>query len=205
MTPATRRIGFFGGTFDPIHFGHLHLALCLMEVHSLEEIFFCPAHFSPHKSPFSSLASKEQRLEMVQLAIEPIKKFTALDWEISREGPSYTIDTVRMLLTHAANRGEKIAPYLILGEDALVDFSQWKEVEELVSLAPPLVGTRGVNSFFPSNLDPSLREALEKGKTKIPIMEISSTEIRQRLHQGKYCGYLVPAKVLDYIHRYQLY
>jgi len=205
MTHQT--IGFLGGTFDPIHCGHIHLAIQMMETHALDHVFFCPAQFSPYKSALFTKISGEQRYEMVKLAIEQIKEFTALDWEIRRPGPSYTIDTIRFLIAHAANRGQKIKLHLILGEDALSDFAHWKEVEELVALAPPLFGTRKLPGQppFPADLPGNLSDAIEKGRTSIPLMEISSTEIRKRLLQEKFCGHLVPAKVLDYIHQHQLY
>jgi nicotinate-nucleotide adenylyltransferase len=190
---------FFGGTFDPIHFGHLNLALHLLETVGLDRIFFCPAYVSPEKHQSFPSASAENRFQMVELAIQEIPQFVALSYEIERKGPSYTIDTLRYL--------KKEFPedqwHLILGEDVLHGLSRWKEVEELLALAPPLVGSRPGDKF--PALPKALSEWVEKGRVDIPTMEISATEIRNRLNQKKYCGHLTSTKVLDYIIENRLY
>jgi nicotinate-nucleotide adenylyltransferase len=197
-----KRIGFFGGSFDPIHLGHLNLALQILEQHNLDQIFFCPNSQSPHKTETPPVATKEHRRAMVVAAIAPIPKFTFLDVEIQKSSPSFTIDTIHSLYKTEAKGKKQI--YLILGEDALANFHQWKEVEELVALAPPLVGSRS-DAALPKSLSKPLLAALQKGMTKTPIMEVSSTEIRRRLQLGLYCGHLLPAKVWDYINTNQLY
>jgi nicotinate-nucleotide adenylyltransferase len=186
-------IGLFGGTFDPIHFGHLNLALSLLESKKVDHVLFCPANTSPLKKGEPPRVTGKMRRAMVELAIEPIPEFSLLDYELKRDPPSYTIDTVRELIKE--KRGEI---RLILGDDALLSLHQWHEVEELLKLAPPLIGTRlkDLSSQFPS---------LEKAVVQIPVMEISSTEIRKRLKEKKYCGHLVPARVLDYIYEKELY
>lgn len=196
-----RKIGLFGGSFDPIHFGHLNLALTLLEAKKLDQIIFCPAHTSPLKKDEPPASSKEARSAMVALAIEPIKQFSILNWEIDRPPPSYTIDTVRYLLSQEENRGADL--HLILGEDALQTLPRWKEVDELLRLAPPLIGSRAGHISAP--LTPALATAVDAGLVRIPVMEISSTEIRQRLSQNKFCGHLIPAQVLDYIYKNKLY
>ena len=112
---------------------------------------------------------------MVTLAIEPIPEFHLLDWELEKEGPSFTIDTIRELKKR--NPHQQIR--LILGQDALKEFFAWKEVEELVHLAPPLVGSR--QGTIPSDLPPSIQEAVRAGMTQTPEMDISSTAVRERL------------------------
>lgn len=193
-----KKIGFFGGTFDPIHFGHINLALHMLETQALDEIFICPASLSPHKE-HTAPVSKEHRFEMVKLAIEPLtSKFTLIDWELNRPGPSYTINTIHALMQEFKHDTFR----LIIGQDVLAGLSLWKDVEELLELAPPLVGAR------PSQLtvlDPFVKKVVEKRLISTSIMEISSTEIRQRLRQGLFCGHLVPAKVLDYIYANHLY
>jgi len=197
-----KRIGFFGGTFDPIHFGHLNLAVHLLEMHKLDKILVCPAHYSPLKSEDQPRISTQHRYRMTELAISPIEKFEILDLEIKREGPSFTIDTIRALI----QKDEHIRLHLILGEDSLNGFSHWKEVEELVRLAPPLIGSRiGQLHALDVQLPKTLIQSIEKGLTKIPVMEISSTTIRDRLRRKLYCGHLVPAKVLEYIQKHNLY
>lgn len=170
-------IGFFGGTFDPIHFGHLNLAESLKEREGLKEIWICPAWQSPFKKGVKT-ASPQDRLAMCKLAIEDFPGFKVIDTEIVRGGPSFTIDTIRSL---------KGSFRLILGDDQVKSFDQWKEADELKKLAPPLIGAR-----FGEGI-------------KTPIMEISATDIRNRLAKGLPCAHLVPHKVLDYIFKNGLY
>jgi len=193
------KIGFFGGTFDPIHFGHLNLALQIKEAHKLDQVFFSPANFSPEKRGSHPLAPKKARKEMVELAIEDVPEFTLLDIELEREGPSYTIDTIEFL----QEKYKEAQFFLILGEDILSGLPRWKEIERLLTIAPPLVGGRP-NAVEPG-LPPELDKIIQEGRTSIPSMDISSTELRELLNQKKYCGQWIPAKVLDYIHQHQLY
>lgn len=191
--------GFFGGTFDPIHFGHLNLAINLLEIHNLDHIFFSPANFSPTKEESLPTATAKERLEMTKLALEGMPNCSLLHLELDREGPSYTIDTIKELLRLHSG----VQFHLILGEDVLEGLPRWKQVEELLTLAPPFTGTRP-GAKLPE-LPLPIRKWVDQGKTDIPSMEISSTELRQRLIQKKYCGHLIPAKVLDYIHAHRLY
>lgn len=195
-------IGIYGGTFDPIHFGHLNLALHLMEFHSLKEVWFCPARINPHKLDKIS-SDVEWRLEMVSLAIEQIPQFKLLDYEARQEGPSYTINTLRYLYENEKNSPNPRTFNLLLGDDVLEGILTWKETEEVFKLAPPLIGCRQWNCTWEGS-DP-INQAIRNGMTPTPIMEISSTAIRQRISRGLYCGHLVPEKVLDYIKRHQLY
>lgn len=187
-----KTLGLFGGSFDPVHFGHIALALAFLEAKKVDRVLFCPARLSPLKKGEPPTASAEQRLEMVKRAIKPFAGFALLDFEIKREELSYTIDTVRFLL----KSGEKVR--LILGEDGLHTLEKWKEVEELIKLAPPLVGSRLGQPTPPSTFP-------ELSFMPIRNLEISSTEIRARLKKGLYCGHLVPESVLDYIKKYNLY
>ena len=201
-----KRIGFFGGSFDPIHLGHLHLALQMLEIHQLDQVYFCPASQSPHKKETPPQADKEHRRAMVVAAIAPIPVFTFLDLEIQRNSHSYTIDTIRDLLARDEKEKIKKEYHLILGEDALQNFHLWKEFEELIHLAPPLIGSRAkAKDFLPKNLPAPVAAALKKGLTPIPLIEISSTDVRSRLGQGLYCGHLLPAKVWEYIVQNKLY
>jgi nicotinate-nucleotide adenylyltransferase len=194
------KVGFFGGTFDPIHFGHLNLAIELMERYHLDEVVFCPAAVSPLKEKTPPRVAAKHRKKMVALAIEPITRFSLLTEEVDREGPSFTFDTLSIL---KKQRKDVKAWHLILGEDTLQDFSLWKKAEELVSLAPPLVGSR--TGAIREDLPLFLKNGLRGGVVKIPLIDVSSTVIRNRLEQGLYCGHLIPAKVLDYIYQNQLY
>lgn len=163
-------IGFFGGSFDPIHFGHITLAVHLLETQQLKEILFCPAFCSPFKTAAPPHASPEHRLAMLKLALDhPQFKISTL--ELERGGPSYTIDTIRALKMNGLR--------LILSEEAAAHLNRWKDTEELLKLAPPLIGPRNI--------------------------DISSTAIRARLKQKLYCGHLIPAKTLEYIKKHSIY
>ncbi len=202
----SKKIGFFGGSFDPIHLGHLNLAIEIAEKHKLDEVYFCPTSQSPFKKARPPIATKEDRRAMVTGAISPLPQFTLLDFEIQKSMPSYTIDTIRALIALDEQQKKKKNYFLLLGEDALEQFHLWREVDELVKLATPLIGSRDKKSLIkPKNLTAALSSCVEKGITPIPIMEISSTEIRDRLQKGLYCGHLLPAKVWDYIQQHQLY
>ncbi len=201
-----KRVGFFGGSFDPIHLGHLHLAIELSERHHLDEVFFCPTSQSPHKTSLPSLASKEERRSMVTAAIAPLPLFTLLDIEIQKQEPCYTIDTMETLLEleqqkiAKQNEKPKSQYFLLLGEDSLDHLDTWKDIEELLDQFSPLIGTRTKKTTIkPETFSAKITSKIKKGITPIPIIEIRSTEIRQRLKNGLYCGHLLPAKVWDYV------
>ncbi len=191
-----KRVGLFGGSFDPIHFGHLNLALSILEIKKLDQILFCPAHTSPLKSGEPPRASKEDRLKMVEAAIEGIEQFSLLDYELNRPPPSYTIDTVRFL------QNSESELHLILGQDSLAHLSKWKEIDQLLRMAPPFIGSRA--GELPV-LPPAFSPIIEAGLVTIPLMQISSTDIRARLRQGLFCGHLLPAQVLKFINQKKLY
>jgi len=193
-----KKIGFYGGSFDPVHFGHINLCLEIAEKHQLDKVLICPANISPNKKRDSPPVSKDHRLKMTALAIEDIKDFQLIDNEIKRAGISYTVDTLNEL--------KKIYPedhfFLILGLDTFKDFSTWKNPDEILKLAEPLIGAR---DFI--QLDPHLKyfDDFKKGMTKTQMFDISSTEIRKRIQEKKYIGHLLPAKVVDYIYDNGLY
>lgn len=193
-------VGFFGGTFDPIHNGHIHLALSLLEKHKLSSVIFCPAAVSPFKSVAPPACSPHHRIEMVRRAIEPIPQFQLWDWQGNQPGPSFTIDAIRAFLQQYA-----VKLHLILGQDSLDGFSEWKEVEELIKIAPPLIGTRAGELPSLESLSQSSRTVIQKGLTEIPLMDISSTHLRRRLRDKLFCGHLIPEKTLKYILEHSLY
>lgn len=206
MRLSKQRVGLFGGTFDPIHFGHINLALAILEAHQLDRVIFCPVAVSPFKDGTPPKASKEHRKEMLQLAIKPIAMFSLLNVELNRKGVSYTIDTIKDVLSDAEVQKKEVDLFLMLGEDALHHFHRWKNVEEIVLLAPPLTGSRVTESLSSFDmLSPGVQDALRKGTTRIPVMEISSTTIRNRLAKRLYCGHFVPATVLEYVYNNKLY
>ncbi|MCY3974486.1 MAG: nicotinate (nicotinamide) nucleotide adenylyltransferase [Simkaniaceae bacterium] len=189
------KVGFFGGSFDPFHFGHLSLMVEIKELCSFDRIFVCPAYVSPFKQDKPPIATPSHRLEMVKRGVADLPWAEATDREIKRPPPSYTIDTVRRLI-----RGREDSFHLILAEDSLKGLSLWKEWETLLSLAPPVIGVRrGYPERKVRDLFPVARYV------RTAVMEISSQHIRERLAEGLYCGHAVPAKILDYIADHHLY
>lgn len=195
------KIGIYGGTYNPPHHGHLNLALEIMERASLDEIWWIPVASHPFQEK-ADLLPAEHRVEMVRLAIEEIPQFTLLEIETQRVGTSFTVDTLRQIKKDFPEHDF----HLLLGDDAIAHFHLWKEPEEILRLAPPLVGGRkGEVLSLSAQLSPISQKKILEGFVSIPLMQISSTNIRHRLKEGLYCGHLLPGKVLDYISSYGLY
>lgn len=195
-----KKIALFGGSFDPVHFGHLNLAIEVLEKARLDEIIFCPAYISPFKVEAPPKASAKQRLEMVKLAIEGIKKFSVTDEEIKRNEISYTIETLRSFSKKFEGKAELS---LIIDQDLTQKFCNWKDCNQIFDYATVIIGLR--STYIEKNLPPVLSSASNKKIIITSQFEISSTLIRDRLAAGAYCGHLVPAKVLDYIYKHDLY
>lgn len=193
-----KKIAFFGGSFDPIHFGHINLAINMLEVHKLDKIYFSPAYCSPHKKNNSPIATEDQRLEMVKMAIEDVSAFDLFDYEIKRKKISYTIDALQKILERHPNDWL----FLIVTADLLPGLSTWKDVEKIFEISQPLVGYRNDDRL---NIPVELKENINPGLTKMPVFDISSTQVRQRFQKKLYCDHLVPSKVLSYIYMHQIY
>ncbi|MCH9627438.1 MAG: Nicotinate-nucleotide adenylyltransferase [Chlamydiales bacterium] len=193
-----KKIGLFGGTFNPVHFGHLNLAFELMEKGGLDEVWWIPASRSPLRQMGES-PTPEQRLKMVALAVEEIPQFKVLDLEIRRPSPSYTIETVDAIVE--ANPGIDFS--FLLSQDVLARFMEWKKPLELVKRIPLLIGQREGEAFpvFPEEI----QRAVQKGLVKSTQLDISATQVRDRIKKRLYVGHLIPAKVLDFIYVNQLY
>lgn len=207
-----KKVGIYGGSFDPVHQGHLNVAAEMMEIHHLDQIWFCPTSSNPLKSA-APITEPQHRLNMLQLAIEGAPKFHVIDLEIFLPGPAYTIDTLEALIKQW---GEQFTFSLIIGKDSAKEFFRWRSPEKIVSLVPLLVASRMDTSFKegPSGSvdtksciagSPTVLAAIDKGMTSIRRMDITSTELRNRLHAGRYCGHLMQRKVLDYIAAHRLY
>lgn len=179
------RVGLFGGTFDPVHLGHLILAVAAMEELFLDRVIFIPAGISPHKSGKPPLATAADRLEMLRLAIQDESRFSIDERELHREGPSFTFDTVESMM--ADYPGVRFI-YLI-GEDNLRALSTWHRIQELRNLVDFAVLGRW------SDTDPG-GESLPRIRRRI---DISSTEIRERLAKGDSVRYLLSTSVHDII------
>lgn len=200
-----KKIGLFGGTFDPIHFGHLNLAFELLEKYQLDQVWFIPAQINPHKMD-STPTTIDHRLAMVQLAIQDIPFFHLKDLEKKRPPPSYTIDTLRQFIAEESVSHAPHHFFLLMGEDAVPGFMQWHHPEEIVKMVPLLIGSRsGIWQYEMDDFSLPIREAIQEGLTATRLIDISGTVIRKRLAEGLYCGHLVPAPVLHYIHKHKLY
>ncbi len=183
-----RKIGLYGGTFDPIHHGHLILARTALETLGLERVVFIPNFISPHKAAWTP-APPALRAGMIAAAIAGEPRFEMDDCEIRRGGPSYTIDTVLLM----EERFEDAELYVLIGGDNSADLSMWHRIEELELMARFVVFTRGEARPAPSHI------AVERR------IEISATEIRARAAAGKSIRYLVPEAVREIIREHALY
>ena len=179
------RVGLFGGSFDPVHLGHLILAEAAMEDLNLDHIIFIPAGISPFKTASPPSASNQSRLTMLRQATASESRFSVDERELHREGPSYTIDTVRELLGN--HPGVRFL-YLI-GADNLKDLPRWHEIGELRNLVDFAVLDRGNSSEVTACDFPVVRRRID----------LSSTEIRERLSKGLSIRFMVPEGVYDFI------
>ena len=182
------RIGILGGSFDPIHHGHLILARAAIEELGLDRVLFVPANKSPHKTE-TKPATAEDRIGMVRLAIAGEEGFEASDIELRRPAPSYTVDTVREL-KQSHPQDEFV---LLIGADNVAKFDTWREPEEIRRLAQIAVLDRGEKPV--AHDWPAVHR----------LVDISSTDIRARAAAGLSIRYLTPDAVCDYITQHSLY
>ena len=212
------KIGLFGGTFDPIHWGHLRSAEEVREAFGLDRILFIPVAIPPHKSKNEATPARD-RLKMVRLAIAKNPGFAASSVEVDRRGKSYSIDTLRYF---AARQKKGDALYFILGLDAFKDIGSWKDFEKIFPLCRLIVTSRPGwgNSLALRDIpiaarklfcyDPKIKSFRHKSGThlhtiKLTDIAISASEIRARVRNRKSIRYLVPSEVGAYIKRRGLY
>ena len=195
------KIGVFGGTFNPIHNGHLHIAKFFAAQLALDSVLFIPSKKPPHK-PDSDLASTADRLAMCALAVEGTG-FDVSDMEIAREQDSYTVYTLEAL--QRQHPDDEL--YLLMGEDMFLTLLQWREPERICELAVLCAAPRSPDGR--PRLEEYGRQIENAGGryqiVDIPFLPVSSTEIRQRVQKGQPIGGLVPPKVEQYIKEHQLY
>jgi nicotinate-nucleotide adenylyltransferase len=210
------RLGLFGGTFNPIHDGHLRAAEEVREAMALDLVYFIPAASPPHKPP-GNLAPADHRLRMVQLATKGNRYFMVSDCEVRRSGRSYTVDTLRFF--RSAMR-QPVTLYLMMGADAFAELETWRECDEIARLSNLIVHSR---DHAATEERPGILAALKRfGYTKsqehyvhpdgptldfvtTTFLPISSSHIRELLGAQKSARYLMPSDVLDYIQRHALY
>jgi nicotinate-nucleotide adenylyltransferase len=190
-------IGVLGGSFNPIHNGHLIIAQALVEELSLAEVLFLLSARPPHKET-SAIASWQDRLEMIRLAVEDNPLFQVSELEIQRQGRSYTAETMEQLKL-AYGHSHRI--FFVVGADSILEIFTWRHPERLLESGSLVVAPRPGCEL--SQIDPRVAEKVTILKT--PLIEISSSDIRQRISLGRSIRYLVPDRVAEYIAQRRLY
>ncbi len=190
------RIGVFGGTFDPPHNGHLILAADACDALGLDRLIFVPAAAQPFKVETPAIASPTDRLEMVRLAVAADARYVVEDTEIRREGLSYTVETLEEIT--GKNAGAEL--FFLIGQDALAGFSGWKNRERILELATLAVMHRGDSPGMDQ-----WRRAERLVEISTRRVDVSSTEIRDRLASGKSIKGFVPESVERFITAHRLY
>ncbi len=201
------RIGIFGGSFNPIHTAHLILAERAVAERALDKALFIPALQPPHK-PARPVAPADHRMRMVELAVEGNPAFEASRIELDRQGPSYTLTTVREL---RRTLGQDAELFLVLGGDSVHDIATWWRAEELVREADVIAFERPGYSLDSDLVELAHRfgehwaSKVRALKVHAPLIGISATEIRERVRDGRSIRYLVPEPVREYILAHKLY
>ena len=212
------RIGLFGGTFNPVHWGHLRAAEEIRELYNLQQVIFIPTNISPHKST-RELIDGKHRLHMLELAVKTNPYFVTSDLELQRCGESYSVETISYFKKTAS---EEVIPFFIIGLDAFLEISTWKDFRDLFSLCNFIVMTR-------PGYDVSIKEQLIPGEivseftynsgektfvhesqfstyvTEITALDISSHAIRSYIKTGRSVKYLVPEAVESYMAEQNFY
>ena len=195
LTASALRIGIFGGSFDPVHVAHVALARLALAELQLDQLLWVPAGQPWQKHRVITPA--EHRVEMVRLAIAGEPRFEVSRIEVDRSGPSYTVDTVRQL--HALHPGTSW--HLVIGQDQYASFHTWHQWQALLGLVTLAIANR---PDAPLSADPQVLRVPHEA-VALPMMDISSTDIRERLAHGEGIDDLVPAPVARYIARHHLY
>lgn len=199
-----KKVGIMGGTFNPIHFGHLLLAETAYQQFDLDEVLIMPTKNTYYKK-MNNLVQAEDRVNMVKLAIEDNPHFVLSREELNRDGTTYTVDT----LTRLTAQEPDSRFYFIMGADSLYHLESWREPRKILSMAVILVAGREG-----SGIGASLRSQKEYLENKFdadirmlqsPVMEISSNDLRRRVREGRSIRYLLPKPVAEYIYENKLY
>ncbi|MDB4637995.1 MAG: nicotinate-nucleotide adenylyltransferase [Planctomycetaceae bacterium] len=197
------RLGILGGSFDPVHLGHLVMAEVCREQLNLDEVWFVPAGHPPHKTD-RELAPAKARAEMLEFALAGIPEFQVSDVELKKESTSYTVETLEKLAAENLDR----ELFLIIGADSLQDFPNWKEPARIAELAKIVAVNRGRQD------PPALEEIEQKLGSEVadrirviemPGIDVSSTDIRHRIRSGHSIRFLVPKAVEAYLNEHKIY
>ncbi|MGQ9575354.1 MAG: nicotinate-nucleotide adenylyltransferase [Thermoguttaceae bacterium] len=199
------RLGLFGGSFDPVHYGHLLLAECCRQQCALAEVHFLPAALPPHKQ-HRQLTRPEHRIEMLKLATAGHEAFSISRHEVDRGGVSYTAET----LEHYRTEYPGAELFLLMGGDMLEDLPHWRDAWRICQLAIPAVAARpGIDdpdfSCLAQIAPPERIELFRKHRVAMPLIGIASSEIRRRVAAGLSIRYWTPRSVEQYIQTHGLY
>lgn len=197
-----RNIAIMGGTFDPIHFGHLVTGECVYEEFDVDKIIFMPTGKPAHKD---LVTDNEHRYNMTKIAIDGNDKFEISTIELLRKGTTYTVDTIQEIREYL---GEKSKIYFVMGADSVYDLYKWKDMEKLLSICQFIAVTRP--NYDKTKLEKLVDELNEKYRAEIhfleiPALDISSSELRGKIENNISVRYLLPNKVIDYIEKFKLY
>ncbi len=187
-----KRVGILGGTFNPLHIGHLAIAEVAQEQMDLDKVIFVPSYLPPHKR-IANLAPADERLEMVRLAIKENPKFDISNYEVEKGGKSYTIETVR----YFQDKFPDAKLFFIVGGDSAADLHTWKNIDKILEIVTFIVVNRPGHDECVANI--------AHHSVVLPGIDISSSYVRRRLTQGKSIKYLVPDEVFRYIEQHKLY
>ena len=199
------RIGLYGGSFDPVHYGHLVLADCCREQCRLDAVWFAPAAVPPHKR-HRELSPAADRIEMLKLAIGGHEAFSVYLGEVDRGGVSYTVDTLEKL--RAEHPADEL--FLPMGADSLADLPNWRKPERICELAIPVV-VRRTGSPEPDDavlaklMSPERLSIARENRVTMPVIELSASDIRCRVAAGQGIRYRTPRAVEKYIETHGLY
>lgn len=193
---SPRRIGIMGGTFDPIHLGHLVAAEQVRADLTLDEIVFVPAG-QPWQKPREVTAS-EHRYLMTVLATAPNSNFSVSRLEIAQTGPTYTVDTLRTLRSRLPDH----ELFFVTGADAILSILTWRDADECLKLATFVAATRPGHGLSRLKHEHILERIV---RLDVPALAISSTDVRQRLATGRSATYLIPREVEEYVRKHGLY
>ena len=204
-TIKTKKLtGILGGSFDPIHCGHLMIAEQVKINFGLDEVFFIPSGDPPHKNGVN-ITSGQKRIDMLNLATEGNPYFKVLSLEVDRKGLTYTVDTLRIL---SQLYGDEKKIFFIIGADVVFDLLTWKRYEDVFEMCEFIAVGR--NGFADDNVNDRIKYLKKQHGAKIhiikcPTFEVSSSFIRDSIFEGKSIKYLVPQKVEEYITKNNLY
>lgn len=197
-----RRIGVYGGTFDPVHAGHLLLAECCREALQLDTVLLLPAGNPPHKSD-SQIAPASHRLEMLKLAVSGCPEFQIDERELKRNGPSYTVLTLQEI----SEERPKAELFFLMGADSLRDIPGWQDPHEIISLATVVAVNRpGIPMPAPEQITEwagNLSSSIQV--IEIPGSDLSSSDLRSRVAKGRSIRFMTPRAVEVYIAQHELY